>query len=392
MEDGGDTRLRRPHRRRAPLSQPGVARGTRTACHGRCDRRLHGAVFHDRGHVRGRLGVARRRRRSRRRVARQHPGTAQRRRAAGVARGHGARAGARATARPLRRPCACHPRRQGGGRVDAPVRARPRGRRGHGVVCRACGGGARLCHHAAQVRPGGRDGPRRAGADAGAGREAIGHAEGRDGRGARRPVRCCRARGVRRRRPDGGAFLRGVDFYAKGQVDQAATQLAIAAGPRREFFPAAFFLGAAFASVGRDRDAAGVWQQSMGTEPRPPAFYAMVADARLRDGIPDAAIDILKPPYAGAARQRRDRTAAGHGVRDDHPVRRGDAGARRAAVAASHRAGAAAGGDRQPVRAGAGRPGAVGGRRGQDAALRRRVQGVRVSALARKTLEAIQAK
>lgn len=94
------------------------------------------------------------------------------------------------------------------------------------------------------------------------------------------------------------AFLRGVDLYSKGQLDQAATQLAIAAGPRREFFPAAFFLGAAYASVGRDRDAAGVWQMSMGSEARPPAFYAMVADARLRDGIPDAAIDILKPAYA----------------------------------------------------------------------------------------------
>ncbi|HZI79333.1 MAG TPA: VWA domain-containing protein [Vicinamibacterales bacterium] len=94
------------------------------------------------------------------------------------------------------------------------------------------------------------------------------------------------------------SFLRGVDFYAKGQLDQAATQLAIAAGPRREFFPAAFFLGASYASAGRDRDAAGVWQMSMGSEPRPPAFYGMVADARLRDGIPDAAIDILKPAYA----------------------------------------------------------------------------------------------
>ena len=93
------------------------------------------------------------------------------------------------------------------------------------------------------------------------------------------------------------AFLRGLDFYAKGQLDQAATQMNIAAGPRREFFPAAFFLGASYASVGRDRDAAGVWQQSMGTEPRPTAFYSMVADARLRDGIPDAAVDILKPAY-----------------------------------------------------------------------------------------------
>jgi VWFA-related protein len=93
------------------------------------------------------------------------------------------------------------------------------------------------------------------------------------------------------------AFLRGVDFYARGQLDQAATQLNLAAGPRRDFFPAAFFLGAAFASAGRDRDAAGVWQMSMGTVPRPPWFYALVADARLRDGIPDAAIDILKPAY-----------------------------------------------------------------------------------------------
>jgi len=94
------------------------------------------------------------------------------------------------------------------------------------------------------------------------------------------------------------AFLRGVDFFSKRQLDQAATQLQIAAGPRREFFPAAFYLGAAFAAVGRDRDAAGVWQMALGTEPRPPIVYTMVADARLRDGQPDSAIDILKPAYA----------------------------------------------------------------------------------------------
>jgi len=92
-------------------------------------------------------------------------------------------------------------------------------------------------------------------------------------------------------------FLKGVDLYAKGQLDQAVIQLALAAGPRRDFFPAAFFLGASYASAGRDRDAAGVWQMSMGSELRPVAFYAMVADARLRDGIPDAAIEILKPAY-----------------------------------------------------------------------------------------------
>ena len=39
------------------------------------------------------------------------------------------------------------------------------------------------------------------------------------------------------------AFLRGLDLFSKGQWNPAATQLQIAAGDRREFFPAAFYLG-----------------------------------------------------------------------------------------------------------------------------------------------------
>jgi VWFA-related protein len=93
------------------------------------------------------------------------------------------------------------------------------------------------------------------------------------------------------------AFLRGLDLFTKGQLDQAAGQLQIAAGPRREFFPAAFYLGAVFASAGRDRDAAGTWQLALGAEPRPAVAYTMAADARIRDGAPEAAIDILKPAY-----------------------------------------------------------------------------------------------
>jgi tetratricopeptide (TPR) repeat protein len=92
-------------------------------------------------------------------------------------------------------------------------------------------------------------------------------------------------------------FMRGLDFYTKGQLQQAAVQLDLAAGPRREFFPASFFLGAAFAEAGRDRDAAGVWQIAIGSEPRPAAAYALLADARFRDGQPQAVIDVLKPAY-----------------------------------------------------------------------------------------------
>ena len=90
-------------------------------------------------------------------------------------------------------------------------------------------------------------------------------------------------------------FLRGLDHFTKGQLDQAATQFQNAAGPRREFFPAAFYLGACFAAAGRDQDAAGVWQLAIGTEARPPAIYTMFADARMRTGQPTSVIDVLRP-------------------------------------------------------------------------------------------------
>lgn len=92
-------------------------------------------------------------------------------------------------------------------------------------------------------------------------------------------------------------FLRGLDFYLKGQLDQAANQFNIAAGPRREFFPAGLLLGAAYAEAGRDRDAAGVWQLALGTEPRPSFAYTLFADARLRSGQADAVITVLKPVH-----------------------------------------------------------------------------------------------
>ena len=94
------------------------------------------------------------------------------------------------------------------------------------------------------------------------------------------------------------AFLKGLDLYSKGQIDQAATQLNIAAGPRREFYPAAFLLGACFAAGGKDRDAAGIWQMALGSEQRPPIAYTLLADARMRGGQADAVVNILKPAYA----------------------------------------------------------------------------------------------
>jgi tetratricopeptide (TPR) repeat protein len=89
------------------------------------------------------------------------------------------------------------------------------------------------------------------------------------------------------------AFFRGLDLLLKGEDEKAGTQFNIAAGPRREYFPAAFFLGVLFAGAGRDLDAAGVWQLSLGKTPKPAFVYAELADARLRAGQPAAVIDIL---------------------------------------------------------------------------------------------------
>ena len=99
---------------------------------------------------------------------------------------------------------------------------------------------------------------------------------------------------------EAAAFFRGFDLFTKGQLNEAAGQLQLSAGPRRQFFPAAFYLGAVFAAAGRDRDAAGTWQLALGSEPRPSVAYTLTADARIRDNLPDAAIDVLKPAYARA--------------------------------------------------------------------------------------------
>jgi VWFA-related protein len=90
-------------------------------------------------------------------------------------------------------------------------------------------------------------------------------------------------------------FFRGLDLLTKGEHEKAATQFQTAAGPRREYFPAAFYLGALLAQAGRDQDAAGVWQMSFGKVARPSFAYTAFADARLRTGQPASVIDVLKP-------------------------------------------------------------------------------------------------
>lgn len=96
---------------------------------------------------------------------------------------------------------------------------------------------------------------------------------------------------------DAASFLRALDLLNKGDLDKAANLLHLAAGARRDFFPAAFYLGVCYAAAGRDRDAAGVWQMAIGTTPRPPIAYALLVDARWREGQLAAVVDILREAY-----------------------------------------------------------------------------------------------
>jgi len=96
---------------------------------------------------------------------------------------------------------------------------------------------------------------------------------------------------------EAATLLRGIELLGRGEVDAAAKLFEAAAGPRRQFFPAAFYLGACFAAAGRDREAAGIWQHAIGSTPRPPVVYPFVADARLRDGQPGAAADVLRSAH-----------------------------------------------------------------------------------------------
>jgi VWFA-related protein len=95
-------------------------------------------------------------------------------------------------------------------------------------------------------------------------------------------------------------FLRGLELFTKGELDQAAIQLQNAAGPRREYFPAAFYLGACFAAAGRDRDAAGVWQLAIAKGEHPTLAYLLFADARLRENQPAPVVEVLRPLFERA--------------------------------------------------------------------------------------------
>ncbi len=94
------------------------------------------------------------------------------------------------------------------------------------------------------------------------------------------------------------AFLRGVSFYARGNLPAALTQLQAALRQNSELFPAAVYMGACYAASGKDLDAIGAWQTALIGESLSPSVYALLGDALLRVKEEAQAVTILKEGLA----------------------------------------------------------------------------------------------
>jgi VWFA-related protein len=90
------------------------------------------------------------------------------------------------------------------------------------------------------------------------------------------------------------AFLRGLGLYARGEMAGAADQFRATLRLRPDFVPATVYLGAASAALGRDQDAVGAWNTAMLEDARSPVLSLLMADALLRRGEVDSAVDLLK--------------------------------------------------------------------------------------------------
>ena len=78
------------------------------------------------------------------------------------------------------------------------------------------------------------------------------------------------------------AFLRGVSYYARGNLASALTQLQTALRLDSELFPAGGRRQLGHAAGGKDLDAIGAWQTALIGEVGSPVLYALLSDALVR--------------------------------------------------------------------------------------------------------------
>ncbi len=114
-------------------------------------------------------------------------------------------------------------------------------------------------------------------------------------------------------------FVRGLSSMQKGEMPQAAAWFQQTLKGASDFLGAAFYLGAAHAAQGRDKEAAGAWQMALLSE-NPAAVYPALVDALLRIGDGRQALDLIEeaPDAWPDDNQRIRREATGLAMLGDY--------------------------------------------------------------------------
>ena len=93
--------------------------------------------------------------------------------------------------------------------------------------------------------------------------------------------------------PAAAAFLGGLEAFAAGDVGRAGTQFSVALKAEPNFAPPAFFLGAAYAAAGQDRDAVRSWRRALLANDISPSEFGLLSDMLIRLGDADQAVPVL---------------------------------------------------------------------------------------------------
>ncbi len=93
-------------------------------------------------------------------------------------------------------------------------------------------------------------------------------------------------------------FLKGLTLLSESQTDQkklepAANEFRSAMNRSLDFYAPMIYLGASFAANGKDKEAAAIWRTALIKEGDAASLHVMLADAQLRQGRGDLAVDDL---------------------------------------------------------------------------------------------------
>jgi VWFA-related protein len=90
------------------------------------------------------------------------------------------------------------------------------------------------------------------------------------------------------------AFLQGLALLAQDKLDAAADAFRGAMRGSPDFYPAMVYLGACYAAGGKDKEAASAWRTALIREGDAIAVHRLLADALLRQGRGDLALESLE--------------------------------------------------------------------------------------------------